>query len=157
MIEQADKLFARAVKYISFRDRSEREMADYLKKKLKMNEDSNLIESVIEKLKGYNLLNDLEFAGKWVRSRHRTGKGPIRIRMELFKKGVEKSIIFDSLSEIDDNKWMKSAKELVEKRMGRWENEEYFKKREKAMRFLIYRGFPLGISKKVIDQLVKRE
>ena len=127
-----------------------------MKRKLKRDEDLNLVERVIEKLKEHDLVNDLEFAGKWVRSRYRGGKGPIRIRVELYKKGIENSIIDDSLIQINDLDWKKSAEELIEKRMRRWKGIEYFKKREKAMRFLVYRGFPHGIVRKVIDRLIKR-
>jgi len=157
MEEIVDRLFARALKYISYRDRSEKEVVDYLNKKLRKSDDLELVDKVVEKLKGHNLIDDLEFAGKWVGARFRSGRGPVRIGMELVKKGIERSVIKSSLMEIDDSGWIKSAKELIGKRKKRWEKEEYLKKREKAMRFLVYRRFPLGMARKVIDQTLKRE
>ena len=152
-----EKLLRRGVRYISYRDRSEKEVVDHLKKKLGKNETGSIINDVLDKLREYDLLDDKKFALNWVKSRFRRGKGPIRIKSELYTKGIDKQFVIEALGEMDKSDWLKSAAELIGKRISRWDGVEYRKKREKAFRFLIYRGFPLDVVREAIDQGVKQE
>jgi regulatory protein len=155
---KAEKLFQRSIRFLSYRDRSEKEIIDYLKNKLEDNDDENLIVKTIERLKDHGLVDDVEFAGKWVRARYRRGKGPKRIWGELYKKGIDRQIITNSLKKmVNEEEWLESAGKLVEKRIDGWSQHGYLKKRDKLLKFLLYRGFPLGMAKKAIDQLIKPE
>jgi len=166
MSDSSDKLLTRAIRYISIRDRSEKEIVDYLSKKIdgrwknkfrKEDEEGrkDTIGEVVEKLKEMGLVDDTEFVRKWVGYRHRSGKGPVRIAMELYKKGIDKTTAKKFLMEIDDNGWAEKATELLTKRMKQWKGLDYWKQKEKAIRFLTYRGFPLVTVRSAIDQVLK--
>src|SRR5690348_9673780 len=91
-----DALYLRVLKFLNFRPRSEKEVKDYLQKKIKKfpNIDSSVIDVIIHKLKQQKFLNDEEFAKMWVRSRtDYKPKGKYLVRLELIKKGISKDII----------------------------------------------------------------
>ena len=166
MSDSDDKLLARAIRYISIRDRSEKEIVDYLGKKIdgrwkskvrKEDEEGrkDTIGEVVDRLREMGLVDDNEFARKWVGYRHRNGKGPVRIAMELYKKGIERTAVKKFLMEIDDEGWVEKATELLVKRMKQWQGLDYWKQKEKAIRFLTYRGFPLVTVRSAIDQVLK--
>lgn len=99
---EVGKLYQKALRFLEYRPRSERELYNYLKKKpaiteaLKNAEDTEIIrERILKKLKQLNLLNDEEFARWWVEQRRnsRNPRGIRAIQSELYRKGVEREII----------------------------------------------------------------
>jgi len=113
-----------ALRYLNIRFRSEKEIRDYLRKKLSSHsgkrsesriregswtsqDDSSenieqMIDLVIHKLKQQKFLNDEEFAKMWIRSRTEfKPKGERLIRLELQQKGVSKDIIDKAFEDFD--------------------------------------------------------
>ena len=81
----------RTLRFLSFRPRSEKEIADFLKKK---QVDSHNAQKIIDKLKEHKFLNDEEFASWWMEQRTMIKPRAIRvIKMELKQKGISKEII----------------------------------------------------------------
>ncbi len=97
------------------------------------------IEATVTALVAEGLLSDERFAGAFVAAKMRVGQGPVRIRMELKKRGVDTEIIQLHLgnSEIE---WCSLVKEVRSKKFGEVVPEE-FKEKARQMRFLEYRGF----------------
>ena len=127
-----------ALRFLSFRRRTEKEIRDKLKGK---GFDEKSIKSTIDKLKGYDLINDSEFATAWVKERLAyKPRGKKLLRQELWKKGIEKEIIdqvTDELCQHED----KSAIELLEKIKGRYKNLEPQVARRRMYGLLLRRGF----------------
>lgn len=127
-----------ALRFLSFRRRTEKEIRDKLKGK---GFDEKSIKSTIDKLKGYDLINDSEFATAWVKERLAyKPRGKKLLRQELWKKGIKKEIIdqvTDELCQHED----KSAIELLEKIKGRYKNLEPQVARRRMYGLLLRRGF----------------
>ncbi len=88
-----------ALKYISIRKRSKKEVVEYLNKKDIAEE---MIEKVIDRLEKEGNINDFSFSKSYVNdSLLLTNKGPLRIKNELIKYGISKDIIEEALYDID--------------------------------------------------------
>ncbi len=145
---QINKLLDKVLRFLSFRPKSQKEVTDYLAKKIAAEssvkfieaQDSPLIGKVISKLKKYNYLNDKEFAKFWIASRIKTKpKGRLQIARELKMKGVDKEIIESLLSRFPDE--LSLAQKAIEKKLPKWQRlpEPEFKK--KIYTYLVGRGF----------------
>ncbi len=160
-----EKFYNKALEFLSYRPRSEKEVRDRLKIKYQKSNIKNfalIIDKVIQKLKKYDFVNDLEFAKKWVESRLRFKPRSARlIKLELKQKGIGQDIIDKMINDeglmIND---LESAKKLVEKKMGRFRNKFGMTREEiyqKLGRFLASKGFDWDTIKKSIDHVQLHE
>jgi regulatory protein len=138
-------------RYLSIRNRSEKEMRDYLIKKKAAGE---IIEKIISRLKEKKFLNDEIFARSWILNRARLKpKGKMLLQIELRQKGIRDDIIKKILQEVQEEvpDELEQAKSLIAKKMeriiGSPRNEIY----QKIGGFLSRRGFSWEIVKKAID------
>lgn len=160
---QIGKLMERMYNLFSIRIRSEKEIRNYLrnlsfKRKTKDQEEvSELVrETVINKLKQKNLIDDFEFAKTWVNSRGKK-KGASALKAELFKKGISKEIIDAALNDILPEDQATVATHLIEKRLTRWKSLTAFDKKRKALEFLVRHGFSYEVAKQVTQQLISSD
>lgn len=148
----------RALRFLSFRPRSEKEVRSYLKLKIKNLElriKQETIDLVIDKLKQQKFIDDIEFTKWWVDQRTRIKpKGSRLIKFELKQKGISDELIENSNLGIKND--FEKALELAQKRMPRYRNETPKKIYEKMGRFLSSKGFDWDIIKKVIDQVLEK-
>lgn len=157
--DQVERLYERAITFLSFRPRSEKEVRDNLLQKLwrsdkgedeKKNFESSVSE-VLEKLKKLKFIDDLEFAKWWVEQRTKFKKiSPRIIKSELFKKGINKEVVetvFNSV-EIDP---VSLAFDAAKKKFSSYQKFEPKIFREKMSRFLSSKGFDWEVVKKVVD------
>lgn len=127
-----------ALKFLSYRRRTEKEVKDKL---LKKGFDEKTIKRTIERLKEYDLINDLEFATAWVKERLAyKPRGKKLLRQELWKKGIKKEIINQVTGELCQDE-DKSAFELLEKIKTRYRNLEPQVAKSRIYGFLLRRGF----------------
>lgn len=125
-----------AIRYLSRREHSTRELFDKLGQK---GFDGELIGEVLADLAQKGLLSDERFAEAYVRYRCNRGFGPVRIRQELRERGIPDDQIDDYVDEAD-TRWIQAVRAAHEKRFGQ-ELPAEFKDRAKQMRYLQYRGF----------------
>lgn len=166
-----ETLLDNAFYYLAVRPRSEREVEMHLKNKVeKIKLKAGRIEinlelidkqilAVIRKLKDLRQINDQEFIKWWFSQRQEFRPKSFRmIKFELLQKGVSKSLIDEVLEdqkpEIGD---FKIAKELLQKRSGRWEKLDQKTQKEKIYQFLSTRGFSYETIKNVIDTKLQKE
>ena len=136
-----------ALRFLSFRRRTEKEIKDKLKKK---GFDERTIKSTIAKLKDYDLINDSEFATAWVKERLAyKPRGKKLLRQELWKKGIKKDIIDQVTEELCQGE-DKSASELLEKIKKRYKNLEPNVARRRMLSLLLRRGFSYEIAKNTL-------
>ena len=159
-----DTLYLKVLKYLNFRPRSEKEIRDYLKKKLgnahassfDSAQEGNIIDIVVHKLKQQKFLNDEEFAKMWVRSRTSyKPKGERLVRIELKQKGISQEIIdevFES-SEFRVQNDLELAVEMLEKKKNKYEGMERQERFNKAGSMLARRGYDLDVIKKAIKMV----
>ena len=132
--------FDRALKFLSYRPRSEAEVRAKLGQ---LGFSHKSVDTTLEKLRSLSLLNDETFAKGWARGRvENRGYGPLRIEMELRQKGIAKSVIREVVKEIfGQQEGKEMARALVEKRFRRKDLSDR-KMLCRAMSFLQRRGYP---------------
>jgi regulatory protein len=139
-----------ALKFLSYRMRSEKEVRDKLKKKEFAND---LIDEVIKDLKRINLIDDSNFASAFVRDKiSNKPQGKILLKQELWKKGIKDETIEKVLKEYfeDEEEELNLAKNLLEKRKKRYENLDKNIAKRRMMSFLLRRGFSYEIVKQAL-------
>ena len=123
--------FNLCVKYISSRVKTEKQIKDYLYKKEYKTE---VVNSVIKKLKEYNIINDEMFAESYIKSNANYSKN--KIKQKLYSFGVKSASVDTLTDEVDDyasclnnaKKYMKNkiySKEVVEKLIRRLQGMGY--------------------------------
>lgn len=97
MKDPEKKAFELSVRYLSFRNRSAKEIRDYLEKK---EFDEKSIEKALEKLKYYGYQNDETYSKEIIRQKGEgAGKGRRAIKNFLIDKGVDEGLIERVLKE----------------------------------------------------------
>ncbi len=145
--EDENKAKETALRFLSFRRRTEKEIKDKLKQK---GFDENIIKRTVEKLKEYDLINDLEFATAWVKERlEYKPRGKRLLEQELWKKGIKKEVIKQVLNESCQDE-DKSALDLLERIKNRYKNLEPQVAKRRMYGFLLRKGF----SYEVISQVM---
>ena len=140
-----DLLKEKALKFILYKMRSEKEVRQYLSTKEASLEE---IDEIITYLYHYHYLDDLQYAEAYARDKLRFNPiGKIKLRYELSLKGVSSSIIEEVLSEVldDETEAEIALNVLVKKRRI---NDDLYKKH----RYLYTRGF----SNSAIDKAINK-
>lgn len=154
MNEDLLALLNKAYFFLKFRPRTEKEIRDYLYKKIRTKHWSrDDAEKVIEELKEENLINDEKFIELFVKDRTTLKpKGKKLLTRELKQKGISDDLIekYFSINEIDEEKL---ALQILEKRWPRFRSLDSRKRFEKSYRFLISRGFSFDACRKTIEKL----
>ena len=157
--EAVDKLYNQALRFLSYRPRSEREVRDYLLKKIKISKNSpEIAELAITKLKLLELVNDEEFARWWLEQRNQfRPKGIYVLKQELYKKGISQNIIVQLLNgSIVKEAELEGAKKAAQKKLGSLKSLAPGETRQKLTSFLVYRGFSYEIIKLVLDEIKEK-
>ena len=138
------KLYQRALEWVLVRPRSEKEAYDYLYKKVYEKKlDKNYINNILEKLKDRKYLDDFKFAEWYVENRFvKKGVSVRRLKMELMKKGIEKSIIEEILSASDRNDKDEILKIIAIKR-AKYDDE-------KLIAYLCRQGFSFELASELV-------
>lgn len=161
--DELGKLVDLTANFLSFRPRSEKEIFDYLVKKLKSREsvdyqqakESPLIGQVILRLKKYKYLNDRQFAKWWIESRMRSRpRGTTALRIELLKKGIGREIIDDALEKQIDEK--AQARLALTKKIKHWQKLTPQEAKKKAYQFLASRGFDWDTIKETVAKFIEK-
>lgn len=162
-MDRTTPTFNKALRYLSFRPRSEKELRDYLlgknlpQKKHRKLPSMEIIDTVIKHLKDMKFLNDAEFAKSWVRSRTEYKPRSLSvIRMELKQKGITAEMIDEALAERREGKDDKElAKELLLRKKRLYEGMEKQERYRKAGGFLARKGFSFEAIKAAIDEIFR--
>lgn len=150
-----DKFYNFALRFLSYRPRSEKEVQEKLKLK---KVEPHIVEKIILKLKEKKFINDEEFAKGWIESRLRFKPRSLRlIKIELKQKGIGQDLIDKLINDlkitIND---LDNAKKLVQKRVERLRGLSKEKIYQKLGRFLASKGFNWDTIKKSIDEILDK-
>ena len=108
------------------------------------------VSRVLEKLVELKLVDDALYAETFVRTRSRT-KGAIRLRQELFHKGVAEPLVEKAVGGLGEAAQLESATALAQKNLWRWKGEPR-ERYAKAYAFLARRGFPVDVVRGALEQ-----
>ena len=113
-----------------------------LARKLAQRFPEDIVQKQLSRLREEKLQSDERFVESYVYSRQQRGYGPVRIRSELFQKGVPRDLISEYLID-DDDCWEAMAREQRIRKFGAATPSD-FKLKAKQQRFLMQRGFTSG-------------
>ncbi len=143
---EQSKVYGLALSFLSFRNRSRQEMADYLRRK---EVPPTEIEAVITRLIQGRLINDEQFASAWVANRMslRT-RSKRRLEQELQAKGVPRDDIAAALDEVSDEAELAGVVSVIERKRG----QSQYQDPQKLMAYLARQGYPYDLIKKALEQ-----
>ncbi len=137
-----------SVKYIDRRLRSINELRDYLKNK---EEDTIIIEEVIDKLIDYKYLDDDRFTKAFIKDKlNFTNWGDYKIKNELKRLGVNEEIIYNNISNIDDNIFYERINKIIDKDISINKKYSGIKLKNKIYNHLL----TLGYSKEKVMSII---
>ena len=135
----------KALTHLTATQKTEREIRDFLTKKGYLPATADY---VLEKLRGYNFVNDGEYAKAYVTAKS-SKKGERLIRMELRAKGIAETDAAEALSGIDEETQIASAKGVLEKyARGKTMDAPTL---QKAYRHLLSKGYTYEVAKTAIS------
>jgi regulatory protein len=135
--DQDEVAYQRAIKLITYRDRSIAEIRQSLHQKQIPEE---IIENVINRLGENGLLDDKRFANLWIENRNEFRPRSHRmLALELRKKGISEDIISQVLENTTADEEL--AHKAAQKQIRRYMTLEWQEFRRKLGSFLARRGF----------------
>lgn len=124
---------------LKIRFRSEQEIRERLTRKQFSQET---IEQTIPYFKELGLIDDRQFAQKWISSRLLKPLGINRIQFELRNKGVQDEIIQEALKNLtDDYPEEEIVFRLAKRQVSKYKNTDLNKSRQRIYGYLARRGF----------------
>lgn len=137
-----------SVKYIDRRLRSINELRDYLKNK---EEDTIIIEEVIDKLIDYKYLDDDRFTKAFIKDKlNFTNWGDYKIKNELKRLGVNEEIIYNNMTSIYDNIYYERINKIIDKDLSTNKKYSGIKLKNKIYNHLL----TLGYSKEKVISII---
>lgn len=143
-----------AMRYLSYRDRSTREVIKRLSEKGFPNDVTMETVSYLTKL---NYLNDARFASDLADSMARNKHwGKIKIIQKLIEKGINREIVTNVEKGFDETWEFSSAKKLLEnwtRKHNVSDKDSAYKKKASAYRHLINKGFTPQVILEAIESI----
>ena len=145
-LENYEQTKDKALRLLTFRAHSEKELCDKLRMAGAKEED---IERTLEFCRRYEFVNDLQYAKSKARDLKNLKKyGKRRIEAELYSKGISSETVSEAVGELefDDD----ILKMLVEKKLA---NNFEKKSIDRCMRYFLYRGYELSVMRNCIEEI----
>ena len=138
------KLYQKTLEWTLSRPHSEKEVNDYLYKKIYEKKlDKKYIDLITEKLKSKNYIDDASFAEYYMENRFvKKGISKKRLRLELVKKGVASEIIDGVLDKRNDEE---EIKKIIAKKRAKYDDE-------KLINYLCRQGFPFELAQSLVRE-----
>jgi regulatory protein len=137
-----------ALRLLSYRPRSEREMQDALRAR---RIPETIANETLERLRELRLLDDAAFADAWTDSRQRNNpRGRRMLLAELAEKGVKREVAQECVAAIDEDA---DAVRAGRKRSQTLRGLEFRDFRRRLGDFLVRRGFGYDVCETAIKQL----
>jgi recX family len=144
---------SRAINYISGKLKTKYEVRLKLKEK-DFTED--IIDEVIDILEKEEYLNDRLYCEVFIEDKKQlNGYGKNKIKSLLIQKGVSKSVFENFLDEFEYEEEFDNALKMGIKKLNLLSNEEdIFKKKQKLINYLAYRGFSFDVINDVLREIL---
>ncbi|GAB4577847.1 MAG: RecX family transcriptional regulator [Anaerolineales bacterium] len=147
-LDEKEQALQRALNLINYRPRSETEIRNHLKK-YQIPEETTT--AVIARLRESGLLNDQQFAETWIENRAAFRPRSKRaLRMELAQKGIDETIIKETLAGVNDDEQAYEAGQKKARQLRTTDEKEF---KHKLLGFLARRGFSYEVASPVVKRL----
>lgn len=154
------KLLESSFRFLSFRPRSEKEVRDFLLKKLLRRNvvDEGVVDRVLSRLRELGYIDDEKFSSWWIEQRHsHKPKGARLIAQELKAKGIKSQYSYGGRNVTDTDDEAVLARRAVIKKLPLWQKLPKLAQKKKIYGFLARRGFDGGVIRRVIDEVTGGE
>lgn len=144
---------SRAINYISGKLKTKYEV------RLKLKENGfaeDVIDKVLDILEKEEYLNDKVYCEIFIEDKKKlNGYGKNKIKSLLIQKGISKNIFEDFLNEFEYDEEFDNALKMGIKKLELLSNEEdNFKKKQKVINYLTYRGFGFDVINDVLKEIL---
>ena len=144
---------SRAINYISGKLKTKYEV------RLKLKENGfaeDVIDEVLDILEKEEYLNDRVYCEIFIEDKKKlNGYGKNKIKSLLIQKGISKNIFEDFLDEFEYDEEFDNALKMGIKKLELLSNEEdNFKKKQKIINYLTYRGFGFDVINDVLKEIL---
>ncbi|AME09277.1 MULTISPECIES: regulatory protein RecX [Gemella] len=147
--ENIEKAYTKAINYLNYGLRTERDMREYLEKKEIV---SDIIDEVIERLKVMGYINDIYYIEAAVTDYFNLNKkGPYWIKRKLLGKGLNKEVVEENIQKICTEERMIDTLYRIIEREFNAKRESKNKKIQKITHKLYTNGYSFDIIRKVFD------
>lgn len=137
--------------YLSYKERTEKEVVLYLKKKDYSKES---IDSAISRLKKENLLNAERYVHFFLCDAIKfSSDGPEKLKKKLLDLGIQEEFIEKEFSKIDDNIWTEKVQRLVEKKISSNHKDSVNLLKQKLGNYLYQKGYSKDYFSHVLDSV----
>ncbi len=144
---------SRAINYISGKLKTKYEV------RLKLKENGfaeEIIDEVLDILEKEEYLNDKIYCEIFIEDKRKlNGYGKNKVKSLLIQKGISKNIFEDFLDEFEYDEEFDNALKMGIKKLNLLSNEEdKFKKKQKIINYLAYRGFGFDVINDVLKEIL---
>jgi regulatory protein len=146
-VPNRERVFEKALTFLERQDRTEAEIRERLER---AEFDSDAIEDAIAKLIALGYVNDADYAERYLAALIAKGRGRLRIREEMRRKGLPNALVENTIEDGYGrdaelaNAMAVAEKTITEIPCEKWENEP-MKAQQKISRRLLGRGFSYEI------------
>lgn len=155
IIESEQKFAAREYffRILSRRDHSRKELKD---KAYKKGYSGSYINVILDEFEQKEYINDRKFALKYTADKFEFNNwGPYKIRNQLFKKGISKSVVEECIVEVFGPSAVKdSMRDLILKKRKSYQREPDHKRKKKIFDFLMRKGYNSNDILKHMDEFL---
>lgn len=145
------KVYNQGIKYIGVRQRSEKEIYNYLSNK---NDNQLLVNKVIKRLKIEGYIDDLLFATAFINDKmYLSSQGPYRIKRELQEHDIKEEIIAGLINNIDKDLIKDKITKIINKQLKIYTKYNGMVLKKKILFFLINRGYDKEDIIKELDKI----
>ena len=138
------KAYNAAVRYLSYRQRSEAEVRKYLRDK---GYDDTTSQLTIERLLKLGMIDDAAFATSWISDRMRLKpRSRFKLTAELREKGISADVIEAAMSELGHDDELEALRGVIAKKRRSYESET------KLVQYLGSLGYNYGLIKEAMEE-----
>ncbi len=147
-----DKALQKLQKYCAYQDRCHQEVRSKL---ISLGIYGDDLENIIVLLIEDNFLNEERFAQSYARGKFRMKKwGRVRIKRELKQRKVSDYCIRKGMAEIEEDQYLSTLIEILQKRQAQFEHLTAFEVRKKMADHAIRRGYEVPLVWDTVKELV---
>jgi regulatory protein len=112
---------------------------------------ADVAEEVLDRFEEVHLIDDEDFARRWVETRH-AGRGLARraLRHELRERGVADETVAEALAGIDEQDELDAARDLVRRRVSGMRGDDPARRARRLAGMLARRGYDSSIAARAI-------
>jgi regulatory protein len=150
-----ESLMRAAYRFVSYRPRSEKEIRDFLQKKLKQWKvaGQSSVTKALSRMRDLGYVDDRKFVSWWVSQRTEfRPRGRRAIVSELVRKGISR----DMVKEVPLDE-LAGAQKAIQKKLVLWAQIPKIEQKKKVYTFLAQRGFSPETIRRIIDEIRQKD